>query len=182
MKLLPTIVLTCALLCGAHAAEMPKMPPPAKEHAWLEQFVGEWDAKVEIFMEPGKPPMQASSTERFRSLGGFWVVGEGKSEMVGHPFSSVLTLGYSPEKKRYVGTWVDSMGSYLWSYEGTLDETGKILTLETEGPCPMQGGKMSQFKEVTEFKSPDLRVFTSAMKGDDGKWNTMVRVESRRKK
>jgi hypothetical protein len=35
---------------------------------------------------------------------------------------------------------------------------------------------------VTEFKSKDQRAFSSSMLGDDGKWVTIVKVDSRRKK
>ncbi|MGI8602057.1 MAG: DUF1579 domain-containing protein [Verrucomicrobiales bacterium] len=174
-----------ALLSGAtllEAQELPKMPPPVKEHAWLQQFAGEWESDVEIFMEPGKPPMKAHGIENARMIGGFWVVADGKGEMMGMPFIHQLTLGYDPEQKKYVGTWIDSMSSYLWKYQGSVDASGKKLTLETEGPCPMAPGKLSKFKEITEFKSNDHKVFKSEMLGDDGKWRTVVTVDSRRKK
>jgi uncharacterized protein DUF1579 len=45
-----------------------------------------------------------------------------------------MTLGYDPEKKQYVGTWVGSMMSYLWVYDGSLDAEEKVLTLNAEGP------------------------------------------------
>src|SRR5690606_30635538 len=107
---------------------------------------------------------------------------EGKGEALGTPFNSLLTVGYDPVKGKYVGTWIDSMTSYLWRYEGTVDETGNILTFETEGPCPAAGGKLTQFKEITEFKSDDHKVFTSLMRGDDGEWVPVVTVNSRRTK
>jgi hypothetical protein len=177
--------IAVSLLFGfgvAHAQEAPKLPAPQKEHEWLKLLVGEWESESECIAEPGKPPVKAKGTESARSLGGFWVLGEGKSEMGGMKFSNVLTIGYDPEKKKYVGTWVDSLTSVLWKYEGTVDATGKILTLETEGPCPMAPGKISKFKEVIEFKTPDHKVFTSSMQGDDGKWVTFVTVNSKRKK
>jgi Protein of unknown function (DUF1579) len=177
--------LAAALLSGTLlvvAEELPKMPPPVKEHEWLQQFTGEWENDVEIFMEPGKPAIKAQGTETIRMIGGFWVVSDGKGEMMGMPFVHMLTLGYDPQQKKYVGTWIDSMSSYLWKYVGSVDETGKKLTLETEGPCPMAPGKLSKFKEVTEFKSKDHRVFTSNMLGDDGKWKTILTVNARRKK
>jgi hypothetical protein len=185
MKRITISVLTAALLSTGtflKAQEMPQMPPPVKEHEWLNQFVGNWDYETEIFMDPTKPPMKVKGTEVVRSLGGFWIVADGKSEMMGKPFTSVLTLGFDPQSKKYVGTWVDSMGSTLWKYEGNVDSSGKILTLETEGPCPMKPGQLSKFREVTEWKSKDERVFTSNMLGDDGKWTMIVRVTSRRTK
>jgi hypothetical protein len=187
MRKLPMCSLVIALLLVAtvlraeEPSKMPQMPSPVKEHEWLKQFVGEWDSEVEITMEPGKPPQKGKGSERSRMLGGFWLVAEGKGEMEGMPaMTSRLTLGYDPEKGKYVGTWVDSMNSYLWVYEGTVDATGKILTLETEGPCPMKPG-LVRFKEVIEFKSADHRVFTSSMQEDDRKWVQMVSAQYRRK-
>lgn len=175
--------LTAVLLFAGHliAAEPPAMPQPLKEHEWLNQFVGEWDIETEVFMEPGKEPLKMKGTESARMLGGFWVVGENKGEMMGMPFTGVMTFGYDPEKKKYVGTWVDSNTSTLWQYLGTVDASGKILTLETEGFCPMEG-KICQFKNTIAFKTKDHRVLTGARLGKDGKWTTGMTVTARRKK
>jgi hypothetical protein len=164
-----------------HAQQPPDMPKPQKEHAWLEQFVGEWETEASVTMGPGQEPMKMKGTEAGRKLGGFWVVVEGKGDAFGMPFASLLTLGYDTEKKKYVGTWVDSMQNTMWKYEGSLDATGKILTLDTEGPNPMTG-KLGKFKDVTEFKSKDERIFTSSIQGDDGKWTTFLTVTCKRKK
>ena len=61
-------------------------------------------------------------------------VGEGSAESDGVAFSSVLTLGYDPDKKSFVGTSVDSVTPYLWTITGQLDDAKNVLTLETEGP------------------------------------------------
>ena len=97
-----------------------------------------------------------------RSIGGLWVQAEGRGEMPGGgDLVMVLTLGYDPKKKRYVGTWVGSMMANLWVYDGALDATGKVLTLETEGPDMTAEGKTAKYKDVIEFKSDDHRVLTS---------------------
>lgn len=160
----------------------PKMPSPQKEHEWLNQFLGEWQCEAECDVEPGKPPVKFKGTESIRSLGGFWIVADGKGEVMGMPYSNLLTLGYDPAKKKYVGTWVDTMTNYLWKYEGSVDASGKILTLDTEGPCPMAQGKICKFKEVTEFKSKDHRVFTSSRVEDDGKLTKMLTIDSKKTK
>ena len=156
------------------------MPKPTAEHEWLQKFVGEWESEVEMVMEPGQPPMKSKGANRDRMLGGFWLISEGGNDAMGYKFQ--LTLGYDPQKKKYIGTWADSMTSFLWQYEGTVNPAGNILTLNTEGPTPMAPDQRTKFREVTEFKNKDLRVFTSSMQGPDGKWNTFLTVTARRKK
>jgi hypothetical protein len=179
--LLGTLTLLALSIGSSWAEQMPEFPKPSSEHVWLQQFVGEWESDTEAYMEPGKPPMKSKGTENIYSLGGFWTISEIKSTMMDMPFAGNLTLGYDPSKKKYVGTWVDSMTGHLWEYEGTLDSAGKTLTLETEGACPMHPGKLSRFKEVIELKSKDHKVFTSSMQGEDGTWMTMMTSHSYRK-
>jgi hypothetical protein len=40
-------------------------------------------------------------------LGGFWVVSESQADIAGTQMNAMQTIGYDPEKKKYVGTWVD---------------------------------------------------------------------------
>ena len=170
-----------ALLAGAVRAGEPEMPKPQKEHEWLQQLSGEWDTETEIMVAPGAPPAKSKGTESNRMIGGFWALSEHKGEFMGNAFSGILTLGYDPEKKKYVGTWIDSVTSVLWQYQGTVDATGKILTLEAEGPDPEQAGKRAKFKETIEIKDKDHKVFTSSME-KDGKWLTFMTAQYQRKK
>ncbi len=156
----------------------PDMPKPTQEHAWLQRYVGEWISEGEAFMAPDQPPMVLKGTEKVRSIGGFWIVGEITSSMVEMPYEQVYTIGYNPEQNKYYGTVVDSMMSHLWRNEGTVD--GESITLETEGPCPVNG--VAKFRETTEFKSPDHKVFTSRILGQDGEWRPVMVIDCHRKK
>ena len=160
----------------------PQMPMPTDEHAWLQQGVGEWDTEGEILMGPDQPAMKCKGTESVRAIGAFWTVAENKTTIMEQSMTGVLTLGYDPAKKKYVGSWVDSMSNHLWTYQGTVDKGGTTLTLDTEGPNPMAAGKMTKFKEVLEFKGKDHKVFTSSMQMDDGTWVKFVTINSTRKK
>jgi hypothetical protein len=176
-----TLILSARALVARAADEPPKMPAPQKEHAWLQQLVGEWDSAAEM-TEPGKPPAKCKGTESVRALGGFWIQSENKMNVSPEmTVTGILTLGYDPQKKKYVGTWVDSMTSTLWTYEGTVDEAGKRLTLDTEGAMPTNPTKRHKFKEVIELKGKDEKVFTSSVLGDDGKWTTFMTINSTRK-
>jgi uncharacterized protein DUF1579 len=184
-RAIPSVIILClAATSAAFGAEpqMPEMPKPQKEHAWLEQLAGEWDSENQIFMEPGQAPMTAKGEETARMIGGFWMMSENKGDMQGTPYSGILTVGYDAAKKKYVGTWIDSMQGYLWKYKGSVDDAGKTLTLETKGPCPKKGGAISNFKEVLEVKDKDHKVFTSYMEEDDGSWTKLVQIDYHRKK
>jgi Protein of unknown function (DUF1579) len=157
---------------------------PQKEHKWLQKLVGEWTYETDATMGPDKPPEKYKGTESVRSLGGLWILAEGQGEMPGGGVATtMLTLGYDPQKKRYVGTWIGSMMTYLWVYEGgTLDANEKVLTLEAEGPDMAAEGKLAKYKDVIEFKSDDHRVLTSHMLGNDGKWQELMTANYRRKR
>ena len=156
---------------------------PQKEHQWLQKLVGEWASEAEAVMEPGKPPAKFTGTESVRSIGGLWGVCAGRGEMPGGgTATTIMTLGYDPVRKRYVGTLIGSMMTHLWVYEGSLDLTAKVLTLDTEGPHVSAEGKMTKYKDVIEFKSDDHRVLTSNMLGDDGKWLGFMTAHYRRTK
>jgi len=163
--------------------QKPCMPvEPQAEHRWLQKFVGEWDSETEVQMEPGKPVEKFRGSETVRSLGGLWILAEGKGEMPGGGEATmILTLGYDPQKKRYVGTWVGSMMTHLWLYDGVLDAGGKTLTLNTEGPDMSVEGKMAKYRDVYEFKSDDHRTLTSHVMGADGTWQVMMKASYRRK-
>jgi len=163
-------------------AQMPEMPKPTKEHELLRQFAGEWEMTAETVPAPGQDAIKCSGTESAKMVGGFWLVSRNESSMMNMPVSNLLTIGYSPTAKKYVGTFVCSMDSTLWKYEGTMDATGKALTLETSGPSPMDPTKIAKFRETLELKDKDHKVFTSLMQNEEGKWVKIVTMDYRRKK
>jgi len=156
---------------------------PQKQHHWLQKLVGEWTYEAECDMGPDQPPWKSKGSESVRSLGGLWVLCDGQGDMpcVG-PAKTLMTIGYDPQKDRYVGTWIGSMMTHLWIYDGELDAAGKVLTLNSEGPSMASEGKMARYKDVIEFKSDDHRVLTSHMADDDGKWQHFMTADYRRKK
>ena len=166
---------------AAWAQEQPKPPAPQKEHEWLKQLEGEWVTESEAVMGPGQAPLKCKGTEVVRSLGGYWTVAEIKSDVMGTTVHGLMTIGYDGKAKKYVGTWVCSMDGKLWTYEGTVDASGKVLTLNTEGPSTADPGKTVKMKDVIEIKGKDRKVLTSYMQGDDGKWVQFMTMTARRK-
>ena len=158
-------------------------PEPHKEHRWLQKLVGEWVYESNASLGPDAPPEKCDGTESVRSLGELWVLCDGHAEMTGGiPATTLMTLGYDPQKKRFIGTFIGSMMTHMWVYEGELDETEQVLTLSTVGPDFSNTGKMGNYKDVIEFKSDDHRVLSSHFQGEDGKWHRFMTGNYRRKK
>lgn len=181
MKTIAAMVFSLSVLASS-AIFAQEPAKPEKEHEWLKQFVGEWDSEAEGTAGPGQPAIKCKGTTSSKMLGGLWVVSESKADVMGTQIHSVQTIGYDPKTKKYTGTWVDSMLNHMWKYEGTVDSTGKIITLEAEGPSFTEEGKTGKYRDAYEFKSKDHIVATSSMLGEDGKWVTFMTGNMKRKK
>jgi hypothetical protein len=178
-----TLALVAVLSLSAFAFQAPPGPPaPSANHQWLQQFVGEWTVKTEMSIMPGAAPMTMESTESVRSIGGLWIVAEGSASFGGQSFTSLMTLGYDGNKQAFVGSWVDTNQTTLWTYRGSLDEAKKTLTLEAEGPSHFDPSKTAKYRDALTLESKDHRVMTSKILGDDGQWTQYLKAEYRRKK
>jgi hypothetical protein len=177
-----SIGFAACLTTWVAAADTPQVPGPEKEHAWLKQFVGTWETASECSLGPGQEPLKCQGTMSARMLGDLWVVVESESSMMGTKVNALQTLGFDPKKKKYIGTWVDSMLNHMWQYEGELDDAGTKLTLEAEGPNFLEEGKTAKFRDIYEFKSPDQVSITSQMQGADGAWAAFMSGSATRTK
>lgn len=143
---------------------------PTPEHDWLMQLLGAWTCESECQMGPGQPPMQTKGTETVRSLGGLWTLGEGTMGTEEGAGKSLMTLGYDPKAERFVGTFIASMMTYLWTYRGTLNAARTTLTLDAEGPSFAGDGSMAKYQDIIEFQDADHRTLTSRMLLPSGEW------------
>lgn len=156
---------------------------PGKEHQWLKKLLGEWTFEGEAMMGPDAPPQKFKGTERVRSIADLWFLSEGEGEVPGGgPATTLATLGYDVQKKRYVGTFIGSMMTNLWVYDGGLDASEKVLTLDTEGPSLTGDGKIVKYQDVIEILSDDQRTLTSRVQGADGAWTQIMKMTYRRTK
>jgi hypothetical protein len=148
------------------------------EHRWLQRLVGEWSYEADMESGPGEPPVRDTGTESVRSLGGVWVVCEGHSD--DGTSNTIMTLGYDPEKKRFTGTYVGSMMTFLWLYDGELEPGDTRLALYSDGPSFVEEGKMARYRDTIEIISDDERVMTSEYQQADGGWHGFMTMRYRR--
>jgi Protein of unknown function (DUF1579) len=159
-----------------------KIPEPQAEHSWLQQLVGEWSIESECIMGPDQPPMKTTGHEVVRPLGKFWTIGHGTGNTPDDgSCDSIMTLGYDPQTKRFVGSFIASVMTHFWPYNGSLDPSGKVLTLDSEGPSFAGDGTMAKYQDIIEFITNDHRTLTARVQSADGSWQQFMTAHYRRK-
>lgn len=142
---------------------------PEAQHHWLDPLVGNWSFEHDCTMPDGSTNKTPGKMV-CRSLGGLWVVCESTgSSDEGGEWSSIMTVGYDPARGRYVGTFIGSMMTNIWHYEGLVDESGKRLPLDCEGP-KFDGSGTCQYRDTIEIVDNDTWLLTSELQTDDGTW------------
>lgn len=174
MHLGASLVLCCA---GSAMAQGPPTPKPTPEHQRLHDEVGTWDATIKSWEQgPEGEPSESKGVEVVKlQPGGLWILSEFEGKFAGMTFHGAGHTGYDTHKKKYVGTWVDSMSSSLMTTEGDYDEASKTLTSYSKGTDP--AGRPYEMKTVQVHKDKDHRVFTMSMKMDETKGEFVKMME-----
>jgi hypothetical protein len=148
---------------------------PGPEHAHMKEFVGKWDAVMEMAGQKSK------ATADYRSIcDGMWLESDFEGDLGGLKFQGHGIDGYNQKKKKYVGVWVDSMSSAPLHFEGDMDPKTKMMVMSGESLGP--DGKPQKFKSTTEFKDKDHFTFKMYMVDPDGKDQLAFTIEYARKK
>ena len=181
MKL--TVIVGIALAAGGAVGQdgTESKPGAGKEHAWLRALAGEWESEFEACGGEGQHAIKFKGKERVKAVGDYWILLDNEGMGEAAAFKGVWTLGFDEKKGRFVGTWIDSSTSRMWHYTGTLDAASTTLTMETEGPDPMNPSVTVKFRESIELKGADRKVLASRI-DRGGKWVTFVTGDYRRKK
>jgi Protein of unknown function (DUF1579). len=178
------LVASVALLGAPTAsAQMPEPPKPGPEHAILAKDAGTWDAVIEMGGAGGAPAMSSKGVEVGTvGCGGLCLVVEFNAELMpGMPFSGRGLTIYDAKKKKYVGSWSDSMSGTLQISESTYDPAAKAVTGWMEGTDPASG-TIVKTKAVTAYPDDDHRVMTMFVNGPDGKEMQTMKISYTRRK
>lgn len=184
----PVLPLALLALAAACAAPLPKnpgltappSPPVAPEHEWLAQLAGHWDVVGEADMGPeGKATMRWVANTR--TYGAYWVVAEIAADFGGVEWRGLNTIGWDPNQGVFIGTWFDSTNHYLWHYQGSLDASRRVLTMEATGPSMMDPSVTTHYRDVTEIVGPNEQRISSWMMGPDGEWMPFMQATAKRR-
>ncbi len=181
LHLLVVVVVVAARTAAAQGAM--ELLAPGDEHKNMAREVGVWDAASKIFPAPDAAPMESEGVETVTMLGPFWLVAEFEGEFAGMPFKGMSQMTFDPLKKKYVGTWIDTVSAVMLTMEGDYDAQKHELTLMMEGIDAMTG-KPGKWKTVTRYESEDAKTFEmhAPVEGEDGQWWKMMEIRYARRK
>lgn len=158
-------------------------PKPESQHKLLQSLVGDWTFESSCDMGPDKPRETFRGKETVRALGDLWIICEGEGETPGGGASQmVIQLGYDPAKGKFVGSFIASMMTHFWPYEGSLDASGKAITLESTGPSFDDPKVLKPYRDIITVVSEDERTLTSQMPDGKGGWVEFMKSQYRRVK
>ena len=180
-RLAVLVAFTAFAAAPAAEQQMPPAPKPGPEHAVLKMDEGTWDAVVEVTPGPGAPVQKSKGVEvNTIGCGGLCLITDFKGEMMGAAFQGHGVATWDPAKKKYVGSWTDSMSTGLAIGESTYDPTTKKSTGSMEGPD--MTGKVVKMRSVVEWRDANTRVFTMYSPGPDGKEMEGMKITYTRRK
>ncbi len=115
-----------------------KAATPGEQHKMLMKMVGNWDVTTKMWMDPSQPPTETKGTAEVKSiLDGRFTQSTFNGSFMGKPFAGVGIDGYDNVKKKFVGAWIDSMGTGICRSEG--DEKAGTMTSNMTCTDPMTG-------------------------------------------
>jgi hypothetical protein len=158
-----------------------KLAAPGEPHKMLANLAGSWTTKTTAWMDPDKPPMEGTGTcEQKMLLDGRYLQQEYTGEMMGSPFTGVNLIGYDNHTKKYVSTWIDSMSTGIYYFEGTASADGKTITQESSYDDPVRGPMA--WRSVTRIASNDRMEYEMFLTPKGGKEEKMMEMTVIRKR
>ena len=155
---------------------------PGEAHKALSNLIGTWDAKITSYMDPSGKPTEEKGTSTYRSImDGRYILEEVESQFMGQPFKGMGLYGYDNGSKKYVSTWVDSMGTGIMTGTGTSDDGGKTINWTSRAFDPMTG-KEQNYRSAMHRISDDQYHFEMFGPGPDGKEMKSIEITYNRRK
>ncbi len=158
-----------------------KAATPGAAHKALEPTIGSWNVVSTSWQTPGGTPQAgAGIAENSWVLGGRFVKQEFHGEFGGMQFEGLGYTGYDNIRKKYVGTWMDTMSTTVMDSTGTADPSGKTFTSTSTMHDALTGRPM-KLRMVTRIVDANKHVMDMFGPGPDGKEFKMMELVYTRK-
>jgi hypothetical protein len=157
-----------------------KLATPGEPHKQMASMAGTWTTKTKSWMDPTQPPMESTGTcEQKVLLDGRFLQQECSGDMMGQKFNGIGLMAYDNFTKKYKATWMDSMGTGLYVFEGTASADGKTINMTSDWEDPIEGP--IKVRTVTKIIDNNNQVFEMYGTGKTGKEMKMMEMTYTRK-
>ena len=159
-----------------------KAAAPGETHKKLEPFVGNFDARVQMWSDPSKAPEESTGT-----MTSTWVLGNRfvqqnyEGTFMGQPFNGIGYVGYDNTAKKIQSIWMDSAATGMMWMTGNADAGGKVVTAKGSMSDPMSGKSLPMEDKITIVDN-DHHKMEMWTKGPGGKMMKMMEIDYTRKK
>lgn len=141
-------------------AAFERMSAVRPEHKQLEYFVGDWNAKTTLWMDPKAPPQSSEGKSHSEAVfGGRYIETKHEGTMMGQPFNGRGVFGFDNVGGRYFNTWMDSMSTGFWLAYGSYDAATKTYTFRGAMDDPMKPKTKVGVREVAHIVDPTHYTF-----------------------
>jgi hypothetical protein len=195
LKFLMVIALLIAPLAAVHADQQQQMTPeqqammkaymdaatPGAPHKAMQNLVGTWTSTIKMYDNPGAPTESKGKSTYTSVMDGRYIQEHAEGNFNGMPFHGYGTYGYDNVTKKYVGTWIDNMGTGIMQTTGTSPDGGTTINWEGTSSDPMSG-KTQTYHSMMKMVNKDQYHFEMSGPGPDGKEMKMMEIEYMRSK
>ncbi len=144
----------------AMMAAYERMGAVGPEQKQLAYFVGDWDAKTTMWMDPKKPPEVSNGKSHSEAIfGGRYIETTHTGMAMGQPFEGRGVMGFDNLGGKYFSTWIDSMSTGFWLSYGSYDAATKTYTYHGSMDNPMKQGAKIPVRAVVHVVDPTHYVF-----------------------
>jgi hypothetical protein len=152
-----------------------EMGTPGASHRLLAWMAGSWNVKSSCLMEPGGKPIESTGTsEQKMVLGGRFLQQDYSGDMMGTPFSGIGYCGYDNHTEKYISTWMDSMGTSIYYFEGTASADGRTINQTCDYDDPVRGPV--RWRSVTSLVDDNSYRFEMYSTDEGGKEERMAEM------
>jgi hypothetical protein len=161
-----------------------KAMTPGEGQKRLAPMVGIFETKVRTWMDPDptKPPEDtAGASVNTWALGDRYVQMKYEGIMMGETLNGVGYVGFDNVSKKYVSTWMDTAGTGMMWSTGTMDASGKVLSMKAMVNEPATGKPSPADTKIT-ITDNDHHKLEMWGKNPAGKMGKIMEIEYTRKK
>jgi Protein of unknown function (DUF1579) len=195
LKFLIAIALLIAPLAALNAQQQEMSPEqqammkaymaaatPGAPHKAMQNLVGTWNSTIKMYDNPAGTPTETKGKSTFTSvMDGRYLQEHAEGNFNGMPFNGYGTYGYDNVTKKYVASWIDSMGTGIMQSTGTSPDDGTTINWEGTSSDPITG-KMLTFHSSMKMVNSNEYHFEMNGPGPDGKEIKMMEIQYMRAK